>query len=709
MANPIEKFLSGRFLAVVVALQVIMYVSLFLNFPFVRLVVGIVYLTIVPGLIFIKLLKLDELGTLETIVFAVGFSIAFLMLAGLVINQFGYAAGLSFPLSTLPLSLFINTLIIVGAAAVYLRQGKSKKNFTLQGLRISPYMLILTLIPVLSLVGVYIVNTTGNSLILVIMILSIAALLAFTAFRERSSKFYSFAIFMIAIALLMHVSLITNYIVPYGSDSPAEYYVFQTVQQNGHWSPVFAFAGDQNGGRFNAMLSITVLPTVFSNMLGMDPSLVFKLLYPLIFALVPVALYLLWTPYIGKKLGFIAAFVFVAQSTFFTEMIALNRQMIAELFFVLLLLVLLNKKVKKEGKFLSFAILSFGLIFSHYALAEIFLGLIFAAWAVSAFYLKKPNFNLQLSMIIFFFVAMFAWYIYTSGAVVFDSFITFTRSVTSQFGDFLNPASRGGTVLTGLGLVQAPSVLNTVSRVFAYLTEIFIVLGVVSLIRKKNPFRFERDFAVFGIIAIAILISLTVVPGLANTLSMTRFYHILLMILAPFCVVGMWTFSQVLCKFVFKNQKKLIASLIVVAVLVPYFLFQTNLIYEVAGTESWSIPLSGYRMNPIQLYGYFGLIDSYSVHGAQWVSANVPYKNNLVSDNGFYTALTAYGVVYNGYVTALDPNIKLHSGEFLYLSYISIGFENLISNESMAKELPRIINQTDVIYSNGGTEIRYTP
>jgi uncharacterized membrane protein len=541
------------------------------------------------------------------------------------------------------------------------------------------------------------------------MILSIAALLAFTAFRERSSKFYSFAIFMIAIALLMHVSLITNYIVPYGSDSPAEYYVFQTVQQNGHWSPVFAFAGDQNGGRFNAMLSITVLPTVFSNMLGMDPSLVFKLLYPLIFALVPVALYLLWTPYIGKKLGFIAAFVFVAQSTFFTEMIALNRQMIAELFFVLLLLVLLNKKVKKEGKFLSFAILSFGLIFSHYALAEIFLGLIFAAWAVSAFYLKKPNFNLQLSMIIFFFVAMFAWYIYTSGAVVFDSFITFTRSVTSQFGDFLNPASRGGTVLTGLGLVQAPSVLNTVSRVFAYLTEIFIVLGVVSLIRKKNPFRFERDFAVFGIIAIAILISLTVVPGLANTLSMTRFYHILLMILAPFCVVGMWTFSQVLCKFVFKNQKKLIASLIVVAVLVPYFLFQTNLIYEVAGTESWSIPLSGYRMNPIQLYGYFGLIDSYSVHGAQWVSANVPYKNNLVSDNGFYTALTAYGVVYNGYVTALDPNIKLHSGEFLYLSYISIGFENLISNESMAKELPRIINQTDVIYSNGGTEIRYTP
>ena len=705
MANSIQTYLSEHFLVTVVVLQVVMYISLFLNFPLVRQVVGIAYLTVVPGLIFIKLLKLDELGTLEIIVFAVGFSVAFLMLSGLIINQFGYLAGLSFPLSTLPLSLFINTLIIVGAAVVHLRQGKIKKTFSLQNATLSPSLLLLALIPILSIIGVYFVNTTGNSLILIIMILSIAALFTLTTIYDRSSKFYPLAIFMIAIALLLHVSLISNYIVPYGGDSPAEYFVFQNVQQNAHWTPVFAFPTDEGLGRFNAMLSVTVLPTVYSNMLGIDPSLVFKLIYPLIFALVPVALYLLWQPYIGKKLSFIAAFVFVAQSTFFTEMIALNRQMIAELFFVLLLLVLLNKKVKKEGKFLSFAILSFGLIFSHYALAEIFLFLIFAAWATSVFYLKKPSFNLQLSMIIFFFVAMFAWYIYTSGSVVFDSFLTFTRSVASQLGDFLNPASRGQTVLTGVGLVQAPSILNTVSRVFAYLTEIFIVVGVVALLRKKNPFRFERDFKVFSIIAVAILISLIVVPGLANTLSMTRFYHILLMILAPFCVIGMWAFSQVFCKFVFKHEKKIIVSLLIVAVLVPYFLFQTNLVYEVAKTESWSIPLSEYRMNPIQLYGFYGFIDTYSVYGAQWVSNNVPYQYNIAADNGLYTSLTAYGVVYRGYVTALDNNTILHPGEFVYLSYISVEYEKLSSNGT----IPQVLNQTDVVYSNGGSEVYYNP
>ena len=308
-------------------------------------------------------------------------------------------------------------------------------------------------------------------------------------------------------------------------------------------------------------------------------------------------------------------------------------------------------------------------------------------------------------MIIFFFVAMFAWYIYTSGAVVFDSFMTFGQSVVSQLGGFLNPASRGQTVLTGLGLVQAPSVLSTVSRVFAYLTEGFIILGVVALVRKKNPFHFERDFKVFSIIAVAILISLTVVPGLANTLSMTRFYHILLMILAPFCIIGMWVFSQVFCKFVFKHEKTIIVSLLVVAVLVPYFLFQTNLVYEVDKTESWSIPLSEYRMNPLQLYGSYGFIDPFSVYGAQWVSNYVPYQYNLAADNGLYTALTAYGGVYRGYVIPLDNSTILRPGEFVYLSYISVEYEVLYSNGT----IPHVLNQTDVVYSNGGSEVYYTP
>jgi uncharacterized membrane protein len=96
-------------------------------------------------------------------------------------------------------------------------------------------------------------------------------------------------------------------------------------------------------------------------------------------------LYNIWQSYIGKKYAFFAAFLFMAQSTFYTEMMALNRQLIAELFFVLLLTVILNDKIKLEHKFVGFAVFSLGLIFSHYALAEIFLVFIAAAW-IGSFY-----------------------------------------------------------------------------------------------------------------------------------------------------------------------------------------------------------------------------------------------------------------------------------------------------------------------------------
>jgi uncharacterized membrane protein len=699
-----ENIVSKHFLAIVVILQVIMYLTLFFGMPLARITIGIAYLLFIPGLVLIKLLKLDSLGTLESVLYSVGFSVASLMLAGLLINQFGGLIGIEFPLSTLPLSLFVNTAVLIGAAVASLR--RSPRRLTQQDKKttFSPSMLLLVLIPALSAIGAFYVDATGNNSILLLTIIAIAGLFVVGVLTNRSPKIYAFAILMIALALLLHVSLISNYILPNGGDSPVEMYVFQNTQLTSHWNATFTFLSDEAYGRYNAMLSITILPTVYSNMLGLDPTWVFKIIYPLIFALVPVGLYWLWQPYIGKKLAFIAAFLFMAQSTFFTEMLALNRQMIGELFFVLLLLTLLNKNVKREGKFIAFAILSFGLIFSHYALAELFLFLILAAWATSAFYLKRPSFNLQLSMIIFFFVAMFVWYIYTSGAVVFQSFMTFTGYISAQLGDFLNPASRGATVLTGLGLTESPSLLNTVSRGFAYLTEIFIVLGVIALFTKKSPFRFERDYIVFSVLTVAFLVMLTLVPGLANALSMTRFYHILLMILAPFCVVGMWMTAGYLSKHR-RQMQQVVFAVLVIGIIVPYFLFQTNFLYEVAGTTSWSIPLSGYRMDPLQLYGYDGYIETWSAHGAEWVSKYVPYEYNLVADNSLFTALPAYGHVYRGYMTELTNTTVLKPGEFTFLSYISENYEPRVSNGTY----PAVLNQTSVVYSNGNSEVYYNP
>jgi uncharacterized membrane protein len=693
--------LSQHLLAIVFVVQFVLYFALFANLPIVRQVVGIVYLTFIPGIIVIKLLKLDRLRTSESILFAVGFSLAFLMIAGLIINSFGANLGFEAPLSTLPLSLFVNTIILIGAVVAQFRTQPPLPSTQAPEKSFSPWALVFVFLPILSIIGAYFVNADSNSSVLMLMITVVSLVFVALAFIEKRSlgKVYPIAVFMIALALLFHFTLISGYIMPYGGDLPVELFVFKNAQMNSYWTHVLPFAqGDQIIGRMNAMLSVTVLPTVYSNMLSIDPTWVYKIIYPILFALLPVGLYLLWQPYIGKKFAFFAAFLFMAQSTFYTEMMALSRQLIAELFFVLLFLVLFNKKITMQTKYLTFMVFSFGLIFSHYALSEIFLVLIFTAWAASAWFFRRPSVNLQFGMVVFFFVAMFGWYIYTSGSVVFDSFITFGNYLYNQLGDFLNPFSRGSAVLTGLGLSESPSIMNTISRAFAYLTELFILIGIIGLVSRKTKFRFDRDYATFAVVAMALLAALTIVPGLANTLNMTRFYHILLMLLAPFCIVGIWMFVT----FLGKKERPMLVALLVVVVLVPYFLFQTNYMYEATKSDSWSIPLSGYRMDPLRLYGDFGFIDDYSVDGAVWLHSNIPYQNNITADNGFYTALTAYGQVYRGYVTELRNDTILHPDEYIYLSYISLQYESQTWNGTLSTYL----NHTNVIYSNGGSEVR---
>jgi uncharacterized membrane protein len=87
----------------------------------------------------------------------------------------------------------------------------------------------------------------------------------------------------------------------------------------------------------------------------------------------------------------------------------------------------------------------------------------------------------------------------------------------------------------------------------------------------------------------AILAALTIVPGLANTLNMTRFYHILLMLLAPFCIVGIWMFV----KFLTKKERPIWCLMVVV--FWSLILVQDKYVYEAAKNESWSIPLSVVR------------------------------------------------------------------------------------------------------------------
>jgi uncharacterized membrane protein len=705
------KWKSGFFLLFTLFLQVTFDFTMLFEVPVARQVIGLLFLTFVPGFIVVKLLKFDKFDFFEIVLFSAGFSIVFLMIAGFATNEL-FMFGVSHPLSVVPFMIVLNCFTLVGGVLVYL-QSEGVKIQGSEPFKLSPFALLFLFLPILSIVGAMYVNAYQNNLLLLFMIIAISLLFVVGVMSKKllPSNLYPFALLMIAIAVLYSSSLISNYIVPFGSDVPVEYFLFKTTAYNAHWSSTLPFLSNNlsplgaDYARENTMLAITILPTVYSTLLKMDSTWMFKLLFPLIFALVPLGLYQIWQKYVGKKYAFISAFLFIAQETFFTEMLGLNRQIIAELFFVLLLFVILNEKIKPVNKMICFALFSFGLVTSHYAVALIFLFFI-SCTVVSLIVLKRPSKKLTVSMVVLFFAVMFIWYIYTSGSATFNSFLQFGNTVYGHLSDFFNPTSRGQTVLTGVGLAQSPSIWNTISRMFAYLTEGLIIVGFIGFVSARARRRIRIDeYFILSFAAMVLLAMVILIPDLANTLDMTRFYHILLFFLAPLCVMG----AVFIVRLFSKREKELAVCALLLIVLVPFFLFQTEFVYEVTGSESWSISLSGYRMNPLELYGHEGYTDAYSVYGAQWLSRNIDVKDSTLyaDDSPASAVLMMYGMVYIGDVNGLSNTTKVATNGVIYLNTLNV-VDGVIPSGQLSlnsSKLSFIFNDLDLVYSNGGSEI----
>ena len=186
---------------------------------------------------------------------------------------------------------------------------------------------------------------------------------------------------MAAIALLFHNALITNYI--WGLDIQSEYTAAQLVISNGFWGapPLLTQASMD----VNSVMSVTVFAPLLSIATGMSLTWVFKLIFPLLFALVPLGLYRLWQKQTSHRIALFGVFYFIVTFSFYTEMVAMARQELAELFLVMLLLLIVDRRMDKAPRVALFALFGLSLIVSHYALTYVFLFCFVLAMLVVAF------------------------------------------------------------------------------------------------------------------------------------------------------------------------------------------------------------------------------------------------------------------------------------------------------------------------------------
>lgn len=167
------------------------------------------------------------------------------------------------------------------------------------------------------------------------------------------------AVFFCGLALLLGTALRSWYIA--GHDVQREYRLFHTALANGHWD--IATYRDA----YNACLSVTLLPTMLCNLTGLDPVYVVKVVPSLVFAVCPVAVYLIAQRFVTRGPALLGVLVFVAFPTFYSDMPFLTRQEYAFTFVGAAFLAATNLRFSVGRRRLVFGAFALGVLFSHYS------------------------------------------------------------------------------------------------------------------------------------------------------------------------------------------------------------------------------------------------------------------------------------------------------------------------------------------------------
>lgn len=728
ISNPLQinDWEIKKFLKVILTFQLVMLGSIGLDamgleIPIIKQFIGFVYLTFVPGIIILRIIKIHKLSNIEALLYTVGLSVAFLMFTGLFMNIFYPLFGISRPISIVPLVITISIILLVLCFLGYERD----KNFAcpcyidLQDI-LSPPALFLYMLPFLSISGTYMVYFHNSNIILMFLIILIAFIVVSVAFnRFISKKFYSLTVIVIAIALLYHRSLISPYLT--GPDIPIEYYFSNLIVTNSYWDSTIASS-------FNGVLSTTILPAIYTVILGIDTIWIYKIFYPLLLSLVPLGLYYVFNQQTDEKTAFLSAFFFISLVTFFITLTYMARQQIAELFFVLLILLLLNKKIdalKKAGLSIIFSI---SMIVSHYGLSYVYM--IYLITGFILVYFLNDFFKIKTNgkYVVLYSIIIISWYIYVSDSVLFNSIVKIGEHIyTSIFTEFFAVESRDSTLSKFLGIESASSFWREIGYRIYQITQLFIVIGLFKVL-KERMMKFDSSYIAYSITSMFLLLLVVILPFFATNIGTSRIYHITLFFLAPFCIIG--------GEAVFKGIKKLFVpksvlsskhalGALVIIVLIPYFFYSTGFIFEVTGDAPTSLSLGLERMkgnDNVNVTAAFNIqyVWDQDIASAQWLYRHNNKNGRIFADIGSGTRgnigiLGSYYSSVNGEISDIAKVDTKNELDYIYMRYMNVvnrlaigdtpKFRSGVYDIYNINEIYPLIENKNKIYDNAGSEV----
>jgi uncharacterized membrane protein len=690
--------------------------SIFLDVALLRQIIGFVFLTFIPGFLILKVLKLRT-EWIDTILLSAGLSIAFLMFMGLALNVLLPLLGFAAPLSLAPILVVLSCLVF-GLLFVVYKKRQATNSLDVDHStpwKTSAFVLIFLLfsVPVLSILG----SVYNDTLIMLISLL-LMALIGGLSWSSRiiPQRFHILIVFMVAIALIFQTSFISNHLM--GFDVNVESYVFKSVLVDNHWSPS-RLGVDSDIARFKSVLSVTILPAIYSLTLNIDSETLFKIVYPLFLSLTALVLYRVYEIQTKKSVAILAVLFLMFSTTFIgMEQLGLARQIVAELFLALSLFLLVNEAMPLRTRQVLFLVFGAPLVVSHYAVAYFYVFLIVVYFIASRKWRFRNLVNTETVLLLL--AITFLWYLYVSDAPFLKAITDLNGIYNNFYPDLNNPVSRSAQVAT---LTTAPtSIASLFNRVVFLAQNLFVTVGIAGLLVKLRRKALNSAYYFMSVINFLVLVACLVVPNLAGTLNLSRFYVLTMLFLAPYFVIGGETIfnwlHDVLSKWILKASRTAVSSKsavlqLVAAVLVISFLCNFGFIDHFTGNypTSWSLDRTAKRnsSNPsIRVSYYDEIIPDQDVFSTLWLSHYMSQTRMVYADGtSIAHVLTSYGpvpAIQSSLIFAYSPTGQ---EDYVYLRYLNVidGLGTGGGRYFNLTELEPALDFINKIYSNGESEI----
>jgi uncharacterized membrane protein len=350
----------------------------------IAIIYALVILLVLPGFLIFRILQIHTSSYFEDMIYSVSISVCAVIFLGLLLNTLFIVLHIARPLDRTPILWALNIFMLLLSVVLFFRDDTTKKH---EKYKLSNYDRIISILticlPLIAILGAKSMNASGNNTLTIVMLIFASLVALFPIIFKNKIHKNTFILVLLAIAMsvLLMYSLRSQYIS--GADISVEYKAFQITKNQAEWLM------DNFHHAYNSCLSVTILPTIISKVTNINDQMIYKLIYSILFSLVPVIIYFIARKYLNHIPAYLAGLLFIVQPWFIDPMVQVARQEIAFLFFSILLLTIFSIDMNSGTR--NFLIIIFGasMIVSHYTTTYVAIGLIVSTLIITT--ITKTN------------------------------------------------------------------------------------------------------------------------------------------------------------------------------------------------------------------------------------------------------------------------------------------------------------------------------